>query len=96
MADVYYNNELNGNKQFFGKRVKTKAKFRETSSGMFSGLIAYFDGGNAIYNIHCTSFKKETASKLSELNRNETVTIIGTVGELVSNSIHFEECKISK
>jgi len=96
MADVYYNNELNGNKQFFGKRVKTKAKFRETSSGMFSGLIAYFDGGNAIYDIHCTSFDKETEGKLSELNRNETVNIIGTVGELISPSINFKNCKIYK
>ena len=44
MSEIYYNNELNGNKQFFGKRIKTKAKFEETSSGTFSGLIAYFKG----------------------------------------------------
>lgn len=96
MANVYYNNELNGNKQFFGKRVKTQAKFRKTSSGILSGLIAYFDGGDSIYDIHCTSFDKETKSILSELNRNETVTIIGTVGQLISPSIKFENCKIYK
>ena len=96
MANVYYNNELNGNKQFFGKRVKTQAKFTKTSNGIFSGLIAYFDGGNSIYDVHCTSFDKETESILSELNRNETVNIIGTVDELVSTSINFENCKIYK
>lgn len=96
MANVYYNNELNGNKQFFGKRVKTQAKFRKTSSGILSGLIAYFDGGDSIYDIHCTSFDKETKGILSELNRNETVNIIGTVGQLISPSIKFENCKIYK
>lgn len=96
MAEIYYNNELNGNKQFFGKKVKTQAKFDETSSGMFSGLIAYFKGIDSIYNIHCTSFDKETKNNLSTFNRNETVNIIGTVDELVSSSIKFTNCKIYK
>ncbi len=96
MSEIYYNNELNGNKQFFGKRIKTKAKFEETSSGTFSGLIAYFKGIDSIYNIHCTSFDDETKSNLSSLNKDEIVNIIGTVDELVSSSIKFKDCKIYK
>lgn len=96
MSEVYYNNELNGNKRFFGKRVKTRAKFDETTSGTFSGLIAYFKNKDSNYGIHCTSFDDETKSNLSELNRNETVNIIGTVDTLVSSSIKFKDCKIYK
>lgn len=96
MSEIYYNNKLNGNKQFFGKKVKTQAKFEETSSGTFSGLIAYFDGINSIYGIHCTSFDKETEQNLSTFNRGETLNIIGIVDELVSSSIKFKECKIFK
>lgn len=96
ISEVYYDNELNGNKQFFGKRIKTQALFEETSSGTFSGLIAYFDGINSIYNIHCTSFDKETKQNLSTFNRGETLNIIGVVDELVSSSIKFKECKIFK
>lgn len=96
MSDVYYNNELNGNKHFFGKRIKTQAKFDETTSGTFSGLIAYFKSKNSNYGIHCTSFDEETKSSLSELNRNEIVNIIGTVDTLVGSSINFKDCKIYK
>ncbi len=96
MSEIYYNNKLNGNKLFFGKKVKTQAKFDETSSGIFSGLIAYFDGINSMYGIHCTSFDKETKQNLSTFNRGETLNIIGTVDELVSSSIKFKECKIFK
>lgn len=96
MSEVYYNNELDGNKQFFGKKIKTQAIFEETSNGMFSGLIAYFKGENSIYDIHCTSFDKETKENLSTFNRNEKVNIIGTVDELVSSSIKLKDCKIYK
>ena len=96
MSEVYYNNELNGNKNFFGKLIKTKAKFDETSSGMFSRLTAYFKGIDSIYNIHCTSFENDTKEKLSTFSRGEIVNIIGTVDELVSSSIKFKDCKIYK
>lgn len=96
MSEIYYNNELDGNKKFFGNKVKTQAKFSETSNGMFSSLIAYFDGIDSIYNIHCTSFEKETKKILSTFNRNETVNIIGIVDELIGSSIKFKDCKIYK
>lgn len=96
MSEIYHNNELNGNKQFFGKRIKTQAQFDETSSGTFSGLIAYFKGIDSIYNIHCTSFTEETKSNLSTLNRNEIVNVIGKVDELIGSSIKFKDCKIYK
>lgn len=96
MSEIYYNNKLNGNKQFFGKRIKTQAKFDKTSSGTFSGLIAYFKGIDSIYDIHCTSFTEETKSNLSTLNRNEVVNVIGKVDELIGSSIKFKDCKIYK
>lgn len=96
MSEIYYNNELDGNKQFFGKKIKTQANFEETSSGMFSGLIAYFKEENSIYDIHCTSFDKETKQNLSTFDRNEKVNIIGTVDELVNSSIKLKNCKIYK
>ncbi|MBS7021585.1 MAG: hypothetical protein KH135_07075 [Firmicutes bacterium] len=96
MSEIYYNNELNGNKQFFGKRIKTQVIFDETSNGSLSGLIAYFKGIDSIYNIHCTSFTEETKSDLSTLNRNEMVNVIGEVDELIGSSIKFKDCKIYK
>ena len=96
MSDIYYNNELDGNKHFFGKRVKTQAKFEDTSSGTLSGLIVYFKGIDSIYDIHCTSVDDDSKNNLSTFNRNEIINIIGTVDELSNSSIEFKDCKIYK
>lgn len=96
MSEIYYNNELDGNKKFFGKKVKTKAKFNQVSTGTFSGLIAYFDELDSIYGIYCVSFDKKTKNKLNTFNRNEVLTVIGTVDTLSSSSIKFKNCNINK
>ena len=96
LANAYYNNELDGNKRFFGKRIKTKANFEKVEDGTFTGLSAYFTNAESKYNIYCSDFEKETKSQLSTFNRGESLNVIGTMNVLSGKTLMFKNCKIYK
>lgn len=90
---VYTNNELDGNKKYGLKRIKTTTAFLSVDTSSFLGTSASFD------TFYCRSFNsKEDVKNLSSLNRNEVYTIIGTANEWVSTSLngnlHLEDCII--
>lgn len=89
LASTYENNELDGNKKYFGKRIKTSSTFESVSSGTFSGLMLYMN------KIYCSSFNsKDDEGKLSELNKGQSISIIGTADTWVSSKLNLKDCEI--
>ena len=89
IKETYENNILDGNKEYFGKRIMTYSTYESISDGMFSGLILYMN------NVYCTSFNtKEDEEKLSRLNEGQSIMVIGTADEWVSSKLELEDCEI--
>ena len=87
--ETYDNNILDGNKKYFGKRLKITSTFRDVSDGELSGLMLYLD------KVYCSSFNtEEDASSLSELDKGQEVTVIGTADEWIANSLNLKDCQI--
>ncbi len=95
ISNVYYNNELDGNKKYFGKIIKTTAKFVKAEKSSLSGWMVSFDTDGK-YDYYCTSFKKGEKNYFSEYNRGETLVIYGKVDELIGNSLNLKNCDIEK
>ena len=99
MAQVYYDNELNGNKTYFNKRVKLTGIIDDISydkSVAFNtgiSIIIHEDG--AKYRVYC-NFKDGDASGITDYKKDDTITIIGNVNEMLSNSLSLNKCVISK
>lgn len=87
--ETYDNNILDGNKKYFGKRLKITTTFKEITDGDLSGLMLYLD------KVYCSTFNtEEDAAKLSELDKGQEVTIIGTADEWVSRKLNLKDCQI--
>ncbi len=89
IKETYLNNILDGNKKYFGKRLKISSNYESISDGTLSGLMLYMN------NIYCSSFNSEKdASLLSELNYGQSITVIGTADEWVSSKLNLKNCEI--
>lgn len=95
ISNVYYNNALDGNKQYFGKRIKTIARFEEAEKGYLTGWNVTFNT-DGIYDYYCSTFKSGEENSFSEYNRGETLIIYATVDELVGSYINLKECDIER
>lgn len=87
--DTYNNNVLDGNKKYAEKRLKVTSTYKSISNDSFLGTTLYLD------KVHCNSFNtKEDVKKLSELNKGQTVTVIGTAYKWLDVSLTLEDCEI--
>ena len=89
IKETYLNNVLDGNKKYFGKRLKVSSNYESISDGTLSGIMLYMN------NIYCSSFNSENdTALLSELNYGQSITIIGTADEWVSSKLNLKDCEI--
>lgn len=89
LASTYENNILDGNKKYFGKRIKISSNVDEVSDGTFSGLMLFMD------KVYCSSFNSnEDKQKLSSLNKGQYITIIGTADTWTSGKLKLKDCEI--
>ena len=95
IIDTYYNNELDGNKKYFGKRIKTVGKYIEAEHGAITGWNVTFTT-DGVYNFYCSSFVQGEENHFSEYNRYEPITIYATVDELVGGYLNLKECDLEK
>lgn len=99
-VETYYNNELDGNKKYFGKRVKIKGTLNniETDDSVFfnMGTTCYLKT-NKHYDVAC-NFLDGNAKGLSEHSRNKDITIIGEVDTLrdayPKDVIYLKKCVV--
>ena len=95
ISDVYYNNELDGNKKYFGKRIKTTGRFTSAEKGALTGWNIVFNT-DGIYDYYCSTFVGGEEKHFGIYNRGETLTIYATVDELVGSYINLKECDIER
>ena len=86
LADVYFNNELDGNKKYFGKKVKLSGYFDRIDKSWLGDLWVYFDGKDSHYGVFCSDMSETEKAKVSEFDKGEEVVFQGLVDTLVSNS----------
>ena len=100
IIDTFYNNELDGNKKYFDKWIKTTANFREIDDGLFTGFLAYFNvrksnGFTAVYGIVCEDIAKNEKAKISGWDRGQTISIVGLNKGLSGSVVVFEKCEFN-
>ncbi len=99
IIDVFYNNELDGNKQYFGKWVKTSALFDKIDHSWTGDLWVYFDAKNSKgyyghYGILCNEMSKEEKAKISNFDKGKPVVFIGLNQGIIGDSrIEFNKCE---
>lgn len=97
-TETYYNNELAGNKEYSGKRIKITGKLNNTdvddSLILNLGTTCYLDSGKH-YDVAC-NFDGGDVGNLSNFVRGDYITIIGTVDTLrdafPNDVIYLKKC----
>lgn len=101
-VSTYYNNELDGNKKYYGKRIKLTGELNniDTDDSVIVnlGITCYLKTTQKL-DVAC-NFKDGDATYLSDYSRGEKITIIGTVDEVVKgfpkNLIYLKKCEVIK
>ena len=101
MSDIYYNNELDGNKQFFGKTVMVKGYFRDVQNNelsiggwsVYGGMWIHIDGKKSVYDAVCLDMKDMEKSKISNFDRGQEIIFNGVVDGLDQEFIVFKKCE---
>ena len=99
ISKVYYDNKLRGNKEYFGKKIKVTAQItsiNSDSSVLFNtGVTVNLEEKGAYYYMMC-NFKDGDSTGILNYNRGDMITIIGTMDELIGNSLCLKKCIIVK
>lgn len=98
IAYVYYQNEARGNKEYFGKRIMTTATITGISvdqSVLFNtGVSIHLKEDGAKYRLVCNNEKG--ISGITDVNRGDTITVIGKMNTMLSGSLLMDDCEIIK
>ncbi len=95
LSKVYYNNELDGNKKYFGKRIKTTGKFTSAEKGRLTGWNVVLVTGER-YDYYCSTFADGEEKHFSEYNRGETLIIYAKVDELIGGYLNLKNCDLER
>lgn len=95
LSKVYYNNELDGNKKYFGKRIKTTGKFTSAEHGKLTGWNVVLVTGER-YDYYCSTFVEGEEKHFSEYNRGETLIVYAKVDELVGGYLRLKDCDLER
>lgn len=97
MSNVYYNNEVNGNNTYFGKKVKVSAivsSISSDSSVFFNtGVTIHLDENGSKYGLMCNN--EDGIYGVNNINRGDRITVIGTMDERIGSSLFLKNCNIS-
>lgn len=87
IKETYKNNELDGNKKYFGKRIKVTDKYEKVET-FLGDIMLYLD------DVYCDSYNSEKdKEKLSTINKGQIVTVIGT-GDGYAGTFKLKDCEI--
>ena len=95
LSKVYYNNKLDGNKKYFGKRIKTTGKFTSAEKGKLTGWNVVLVTGER-YDFYCSTFADGEEKHFSEYNRGETLIVYAQVDELIGGYLNLKNCDLEK
>lgn len=95
ISNVYYNNKLDGNKKYFGKRIKSYGKFTSAEKGTITGWSIILNTTGR-YDYYCTSFASGEEYSFSSYNRGENLIVYAEVDELIGNYIRLKNCDLEK
>jgi len=99
IIETFDNNELDGNKKYFGKWIKTTAYFDEIDKSWLNDLwvVMYArkdNGFKSSYGIVCEKLSKTEKTKVSEFDEDQPITFIGKNDGLSGGAyVFFEECE---
>ena len=96
IAYTYYQNEARGNSKYFKKRVKVTATITDISidKSIFfnTGVTIHLKEEGAKYRLMCNN--EDGISGITEYNRNEQITVIGTMNTMAGSSLLMNKCEI--
>jgi len=99
IIDTFYNNELDGNRQYLYKWVRTTALFDEIDRSWLDDLWVYFDvkkpnGYYAKYGVLCNEMSEKEQDKIHNFDKGKPVVLIGKIDGLLAGSrIEFNKCQ---
>ena len=98
IANVYYLNEARGNSTYFGKMVKVTGKIRDIDvddSVIFNtGVTIWLDESNSHYALACGNDNGIVG--VSDLNKGDTVSLVGKMNTMAGSSLRMDDCEIYK
>ena len=95
ISNVYYNNKLDGNKKYFGKRIKSSGKFTSADKDSITGWSVILDTGER-YDYYCTSFVDGEERAFSNYNRGQKLIVYGEVDELIGSYLRLKDCDLER
>ena len=102
LVDVYYNNELDGDKQYSDKWIRTIVLFNKVHESFITGdTSVYFDVKNdkgyyGHYGIICSHMSEAEIDKISNFDKGKPMVFIGFYQGILVSDLGFNKCEFSE